>query len=827
MQRIIRQLIQSLMITVLTVIALVCSAYAANLDATVPASLPITVSSNSTVTTATNAAIHNYGTSPIIVSSINVTAENGWSLATKDTAASASIGNKVISMGFNDSWMDASGAVDTSGFGRIAPSDTLNLFYDAKVPGVVTTESTATVAAAIFVVGVPPAPTMAAGSSWYKSSQNRSTITKITFMDSYTSTTTADETWNADADNIGDIKCYRMGTEIIITGNGAGKIHTNADSRYMFSDPTYKSKFSELTSIENLPLLDTTNVTDMSGMFYSCSKLTSIDLSHLDTTNVTSMSSMFQHCSDLTSLDLSLFDTSNVTNMAGMFESCSGLTSLDLSSFDTSNVTDMGYMFENCSGLTSLDLSLFDTSNVTYMSFMFYSCRALNTVYASDKWNTDKVINSGNMFCACSNLKGVISYDPYKISAEYANWTTGYFTYKALPATLAAGSDWYKSSEDRNNITKITFMDSYTPASYDEKWAADVNGTGDITCYRTGTEIIIAGNGAGKIKANVDSSYLFSYSSYDKCFEVLASIENLTLLDTANVTDMRYMFYYCKRLTSLDVSHFDTSNVTDMRYMFNGCSGLTSLGISNFDTSKVTSMKSMFSNCSGLTSLDLSNFNTTKVTYMDSMFNGCSGLTSLNLSNFNTSNVTNMSNMFSYCRGLTSLDLSNFDTSNVTSMFYMFTDCRGLKSLDLSNFNTGNVMNMRYMFFRCSGLTSLNLSNFNTAKVINMNGMFYSCSNLTTIYASDNWNTDKVTNSSGMFSNCIVLKGDIAFNSAYTDKTYAKTSDGYLTYKAAPSKTLSLNIDPNSGAVTSYDVSTAPISRFRSITDWSDTTNVA
>ena len=133
---------------------------------------------------------------------------------------------------------------------------------------------------------------------------------------------------------------------------------------------------------------------------------------------------------------------------------------------------------------------------------------------------------------------------------------------------------------------------------------------------------------------------------------------------------------------------------------------------------------------------------------------------------------------------------------------------------------------MNYMFYH-SGLTSLDLSNFDTANVTNMTYMFYACDKLKTIYAGEHWNTDKVTNSNGMFFNCTVLQGDIAYNSQYFDKTYAKTSGGYLTYKAASTKTLSLNIDPNSGAVTSYDVSTNPISRFRDFLDWSDTANVA
>ena len=371
MRTIFRRLTQSLIISILFVIVLGCSAYAANIDATVPASLPITVSSDGVVTTATNAAIHNYGSSPIFVSSINVTAENGWSLATKDAAVSASIGAKVISMGFNGSWMDASGTVDTSDFDRISSSGTLNLSYDAKIPRVVTAESSSTAATATFVVGLPTAPTMAAGSSWYKSTKKRTTITKITFMDSYKPSAPADEKWTADVNDTGDITCYRTGTEIVIAGNGTGKIQANADSTHMFSNAAYNTQFFKLTSIENLTLLDTSNVTNMRYMFYDCTKLKNLDLSTFNTINATDMGFMFAGCPDVASFDLSEFDTTNVTDTSSMFSGCYGLTSLDLSGFDTTNVTDMNDMFEDCSALTNLDLSTFNTTNVTDMSFMF------------------------------------------------------------------------------------------------------------------------------------------------------------------------------------------------------------------------------------------------------------------------------------------------------------------------------------------------------------------------------------------------------------------------------------------------------------------------
>ena len=297
--------------------AVMCgTALAANIDAIVPASLPITVSADGSVVTATNASIQNYGSEPLWVSSINVAAQNGWSLTTKDTAATAAIGDKVIAMAFNGQWSDTNGAVNVASFDKIAAKGSLPLKYDAKAPAAKTAESEEA-ATATFVVTDLQVPTMAAADSWYKSREVRDPITKITFMDSYTPTSTVDETWFADENNTGAITCYRTGTEIIIAGNGSGKIMANQNSSYMFTDRyDDENLFYVLAEIDNLSLLDTSNVTDMSYMFFYCSRLTSIDLSSLNTSKVTDMSAMFYGCSSLASIDLSSLNTSKVTDLS-------------------------------------------------------------------------------------------------------------------------------------------------------------------------------------------------------------------------------------------------------------------------------------------------------------------------------------------------------------------------------------------------------------------------------------------------------------------------------------------------------------------------------
>ena len=261
--------------------------------------------------------------------------------------------------------------------------------------------------------------------------------------------------------------------------------------------------------------------------------------------------------------------------------------------------------------------------------------------------------------------------------------------------------------------------------------------------------------------------------------KTLETISGLKYLNTANVTDMSFMFHGCSALKSLDLTNFNTAKVVYMDNMFYRCSTLTSLDLKNFNTAEVTNMYHMFYGCSALESLNLTNFNTANVTDMNHMFYDCSALESLVITNFNTENVTNMSFIFGGCSALESLNLTNFNTANVTDMSFMFHGCSALKSLDLTNFNTAKVVYMDNMFYGCSALKSLDLTNFNTAKVTYMNNMFYGCSALTTIYASDKFDTDNVWSGSDMFTGCKSLKD---YSDSKTDHTNAYCgTDGYFT----------------------------------------------
>ena len=180
----------------------------------------------------------------------------------------------------------------------------------------------------------------------------------------------------------------------------------NCENIFFFYKYVNNENISNLIQINFNDNFNTSNVTNMSGMFDSCSSLTNLDLSSFNTSKVTNMYNMFNHCSSLTSLDLSNFNTTNVTDMQNMFWFCLSLTSLDLSSFNTSKVTDMSLMFSECSSLTSLDLRSFNTENATNMQNMFVACESLTALDLSS-FNTSNVTKMRSMFSSCKSLTSI------------------------------------------------------------------------------------------------------------------------------------------------------------------------------------------------------------------------------------------------------------------------------------------------------------------------------------------------------------------------------------------------------------------------------------
>ena len=236
-----------------------------------------------------------------------------------------------------------------------------------------------------------------ASSSKYIATYESSTQT-LTFKENVGETLPENSAWVIDGTTVGAInEKLGNGTIVHIVFHKSFSTYTPTSLYRFFKDLT------KLETITGLEYLNTEKVTDMSYMFFACSKLTSLDVTNFNTENVKNMVRMFYNCSTLTSLDVTKFNTGNVTNMRYMFCACSALTSLDVTKFNTGNVTDMGYMFYNCSKLTSLDVTKFNTAKVTDMSNMFVNCSKLTSLDVT-KFNTGNVTDMGYMFYNCSAL---------------------------------------------------------------------------------------------------------------------------------------------------------------------------------------------------------------------------------------------------------------------------------------------------------------------------------------------------------------------------------------------------------------------------------------
>jgi surface protein len=503
----------------------------------------------------------------------------------------------------------------------------------------------------------------AASSSKYIATYESSTQT-LTFKQFVGETLPKNSAWVEDKMTVDAIN-MRLGNGTIV--------HIVFDKSFSTYTPSsldeFFSNLFSLETIKGLEYLNTEKVTDMYRMFYKCSSLTSLDVTHFNTANVTDMRYMFYKCSSLTSLDVTHFNTANVTDMSYMFSSCSSLTSLDVTHFNTANVTNMSTMFYNCSKLTSLDVTHFNTAKVTNMYSMFRKCLALTSLYLTN-FNTEKVTNMSYMFSSCSSLTTI--YASSKFVTPQVSKSSGMFT---NCEKLKGEEVWKENKATDKTYAKIE--GGYFSGGIPRVKYAD----GTLTFFLTSKETL------GENEYELNSGKNLPEWVKRHSFSITKVVFD-TSFANARPTSCYMWFYLCGNLNQVEgIKNLNTKEVTDMAGMFCKCRDLSSLDVSGFNTEKVTDMSEMFYECISLKLLDVAKFNTANVKSMSNMFNNCQNLASLNVTNFNTANVTNMQGMFSGCSALTTIYASDkFVTGQVTDGSKMFSNCINLKGfIDCKN----------------------------------------------------------------------------------------------------------------------------------------------
>ncbi|MBO5312477.1 MAG: BspA family leucine-rich repeat surface protein [Clostridia bacterium] len=148
----------------------------------------------------------------------------------------------------------------------------------------------------------------------------------------------------------------------------AEKLQTVADNEQRVFDSgrdsvTWQDRLKELIDFRNA-----------SYLFVNKTTIKTAPIKYADTSNATDMEGMFKGCSSL--IAMPSLNTQKVLKMANMFAGCTALTAV--ASYDTRNVTVFSNMFGSCSSLTQIPK--LDLRSAVSVSGMLGGCKALKTV---------------------------------------------------------------------------------------------------------------------------------------------------------------------------------------------------------------------------------------------------------------------------------------------------------------------------------------------------------------------------------------------------------------------------------------------------------------
>jgi len=142
--------------------------------------------------------------------------------------------------------------------------------------------------------------------------------------------------------------------------------------------------FKATTFDEDISSWDTSNVTDMSGMFHGVSVFNQ-DIGRWDVSKVTNMSYMFGSSDSgfngvvAFNQDLGDWDVGRVTNFRGMFRR-NFVFNQDISDWNMISATSVQQMFDRATSFSNggVSLNCWDTSNITNFNAMFFAATSFN-----------------------------------------------------------------------------------------------------------------------------------------------------------------------------------------------------------------------------------------------------------------------------------------------------------------------------------------------------------------------------------------------------------------------------------------------------------------
>lgn len=559
----------------------------------------------------------------------------------------------------------------------------------------------------------------------------------------------------------------------------------------------YMNQYTSSTKYAiNLNPFNTSNVEDMSEMFYGCAGMSYFHMDKCDLSSLTNMASMFEGCTYLNAVTLGKTKTGKLTNTSKAFKGTHYWRNYDLTNLDTELVTDMSGMFQNCydnyytlnSEITITFGPNFKTSNVTNFSDMFNDAKHLKTLDISG-FNTKSATNMANMFKGMENCTSIITSAVFNMSnvtdktdmlqrsststrtitctqtvkdamnvAETAVSNTTWIIIQPLKATLAKGSAFNTSlttlAGDKAKITLVEFRE------FDE------SSVGSDVSDGAGQPIYAVFDGAtGKVTINTIALEFYTPADFSNAFKGFTGMTEVTGLDklkTTATTNMQSMFEGCTAFapSAEDIAKLDVSNATNLQRMFCDCKALTNAPAM---PTKVAYQghKQMFLNCKSLVTAPMLPATTLADWCYESMFEGCEKLVNAPALPVTKLGRGSYQAMFKGCKSLVDAPALPATTTNEYSYRYMFQNCSSLVTAPALPATTLLMHCYAEMFSGCTSLENAPVLPAASLPQYSYNKMFYGCEKLTEVtanfssYSTSNcltgWLTGTAKNTTGVF----------------------------------------------------------------------------
>jgi len=449
------------------------------------------------------------------------------------------------------------------------------------------------------------------------------------------------------------------------------------------TDQFMSSQITDLdsTTISYLNKMGFKYCTSVQSCFYNCPNLTLVDGIELYSTG--SCDNMFSQCANLSTVNLTVSSPVLKTTQS-MFDSCRKLKNLILNISTEYTASDFtcermfGYVplnnlatssvsldfpkyeriFAYTTGLASLNfLSTWDftssTSAAPSWSSLFYGIVPPVDLTLPNSFTYTPPGSLYNLFSQCTDFEWTsarwASIQAFLDSLDLSNVSNmNYFcTCPAASTKYCLDLDIRLPVDGQDCSIECGFYTN-TTRTYAQQGVItsfSFNGKGGATSIFSEYPSYLDNTGYHP-KTYIGSLNLPYVTSLRSAFQSSSFLTGIdSLITGSDLKDTGYMFYDCKRLTTVPL--FDTESVTYASYMFYDCSSLQTIPAFNFSAinGNSSSMSYMFYNCSSLVeipAIDLANL-TNNRSYTDGsssvyyMFYGCSNLEQVKFTNIKVS----------------------------------------------------------------------------------------------------------------------------------------------------------------------------------------------